>query len=182
MNKPPPPSPHSRHQQALQLKALYEDGATVRELAARSGLSHGTVLNRLAEAGTTMRTPAQPRRRARARQATARRRLAAELRARYDQGATVRELASPGRSARTVRRLLAEAGTPMRSPAHSHRMRSAAERQQLMEALRERYERGAPVIDLAAEAGRFPSTIYRLLREARTRSGPQHQLRTEDPS
>jgi transposase len=182
MNKPPPLSPRARHQQAQQFKALYEAGATVRELAARSGLSHGTVLNRLAEAGTTMRTPAQTRRRTRAEQAAARRRLAAELRASYNAGATVRELAIPGRSARTVRRLLAEAGTPMRTPGQTRRLRSAAERQRLIDALRERYEHGTPVIALARGARRSPSTIYRLLREARTRSGPQHQLRTEDPS
>ncbi|WP_229695056.1 helix-turn-helix domain-containing protein [Streptomyces lacrimifluminis] len=44
------------------LRTQYESGATVDELAAASGLSYGTVLNRLHEAGTEMRTSWQTRR------------------------------------------------------------------------------------------------------------------------
>jgi hypothetical protein len=85
------------------LRKQYESGATVDELVAASGLSYGTVLNRLHEAGTEVRTSWQTRRMRQDPQA--RRRLAAHLRALYEQhGATLTELAAAG------------AGTPQRGP------------------------------------------------------------------
>jgi hypothetical protein len=70
------------------LRKQYESGATVDDLVAASGLSYGTVLNRLHEAGTVMRTSWQTRRMRQDPQA--RRRLAAHLRTLYEQhGATL---------------------------------------------------------------------------------------------
>ncbi|WP_407698574.1 helix-turn-helix domain-containing protein [Streptomyces calvus] len=77
------------------LRKQYESGATVDELVAANGLSYGTVLNRLHEAGTEMRTSWQTRRMRQDPQA--RQRLAAHLRALYEQhGATLTELAAAG--------------------------------------------------------------------------------------
>nr|WP_184485415.1 helix-turn-helix domain-containing protein [Saccharopolyspora gloriosae] len=55
-------TPHRRHcglervQLAQQLKASYENGATIRSLRAETQLSYGKVHRLLAEAGTTFRS------------------------------------------------------------------------------------------------------------------------------
>lgn len=64
------------------LRTQFESGATVDELVAMSGLSYGTVLNRLREAGTVMRTSWQTRRMRQNPQA--RQRLAGHLRTLYE--------------------------------------------------------------------------------------------------
>jgi hypothetical protein len=79
----PPTSPADSQPVAPKvLRARYESGATVDELVAASGLSYGTVLNRLHDAGTVMRTSWQTRRLRQDPQA--RQRLAARLRTLYE--------------------------------------------------------------------------------------------------
>jgi Mor family transcriptional regulator len=153
------------------LRKCYEAGSTVQELVEVSGLSYGTVINRLRSAGTVMRTSWETRR---MREAPARRRLAARLRRLYEQhGATLAELAAAGgKSKRAARQLLIEAGGKPRTAQETLRIRSAAraaERQKLMAALRAKYENGAAVSALAVEYNLSTATVYRLLRQARTR-------------
>ncbi|MFC5638014.1 helix-turn-helix domain-containing protein [Streptomyces bullii] len=61
-SEPPVTSDASEAVTPEALRARYESGATVDELVASSGLSYGTVLNRLHDAGTVMRTSWQTRR------------------------------------------------------------------------------------------------------------------------
>lgn len=143
------------------LRKRYEAGATVDELVAASGLSYGTVLNRLREAGTVMRTSWQTRR---LREGQARRNLAARLRRLYEQqGATLGELAVAGSvTRRAARRLLIEAGGTPRTTQQTLRIRSAANaarRMKLALFLRARYEAGATVPDLAAECNYSVGTV-----------------------
>ncbi|MFI9272623.1 helix-turn-helix domain-containing protein [Kitasatospora sp. NPDC052896] len=165
-----------RHKQALRLRAAYDAGATVAELASDSGLPYGTVINRLRAAGTVMRTPQQTRR---LRADPQRRRLAADLRARYEDGATVATLVKiAGRSARTVRRLLHEAGATLR-PARRRQLpapEAAAAREQLKRDLRANYDAGDSIQVLAQATRLSTRTVHRLLREAGTtmRSPSQH--------
>ncbi|MGW3105218.1 helix-turn-helix domain-containing protein [Streptomyces sp. NPDC001100] len=155
----------------------YEAGATVDELVAACGLSYGTVLNRLHEAGTEMRTSWQTRRMRQ--DPEARQRLAAHLRALYEQrGATLTELAAvAGDTRRAARRLLIEAGGAVRTTQQTLRMRTAAraaERQKLARSLRARYEAGATVPELAEECNYSIATVYRLLHQAGAHMRPQH--------
>ncbi|WP_234022003.1 MULTISPECIES: helix-turn-helix domain-containing protein [unclassified Streptomyces] len=157
------------------LRKRYEAGSTVQELARISGLSHGTVINRLRSAGTVMRTSWQTRR---MRQPPARRRLAAHLRRLYEQhGATLAELAAAGgKSKRAARQLLIEAGGKPRTAQETLRIRSAsktAERIKLMTVLRTKYEAGASVSALAAEHNLSTGTVYRLLHQAKTSMRPR---------
>ncbi|MGA5452076.1 helix-turn-helix domain-containing protein [Streptomyces umbrinus] len=176
----PPPPPERAGTQAVTAQALreqYESGATVAELVATSGLSYGTVLNRLREAGTEMRTSWQTRR---MRDGQARRNLAARLRRLYEQqGATLTELAAAGSVTRRVaRRLLIEAGGRPRTTQHTLRIRAAADaarRRKLAAGLRARYEAGASVPELAKECNYSLATVYRLLHQAGTRMRPQHR-------
>jgi AraC-like DNA-binding protein len=159
------------------LRKQYEAGATVNELVTASGLPYGTVLNRLHDAGTVMRTSWQTRRMRQNPQA--RRRLAARLRTLYEQhGATLTELATAaGETRRAARRLLIEAGGTVRTTQQTQRMRAAArsaERRKLALSLRAQYEAGATVPELAQECNYSVATIYRLLRQAGTRMRPQH--------
>ncbi|WP_327397407.1 helix-turn-helix domain-containing protein [Streptomyces phaeochromogenes] len=179
MNPRPASTPNdgdSRTPEAL--RTQYESGATVDELVAASGLSYGTVLNRLHEAGTEMRTSWQTRRMRNDPQA--RRRLAAHLRVLYEErGATLGELAAVARATRRgARRLLVEAGGAPRTSQQTQRIRSAgraAERQKLELSLRARYEAGATVPDLAEQCSYSVATVYRLLHQAGTRMRPQHR-------
>ncbi|MFD0440654.1 helix-turn-helix domain-containing protein [Streptomyces chartreusis] len=165
------PTPHA-------LRTQYESGATVDELVADSGLSYGTVLNRLHDAGTEMRTSWQTRRMRE--DPKARKRLAARLRALYEKhGATLTELAAVAGETRTVaRRLLIEAGGTVRTTRQTVRLRSAAratERQKLALSLRTRYEGGATVPELAEECNFSTATVYRLLHQVNTPMRPQHR-------
>jgi len=160
------------------LRQQYESGATVDELVAASGLSYGTVLNRLHDAGTVMRTSWQTRRIRQNPQA--RRRLAAHLRTLYEQhGATLTELATAaGETRRGARRLLIEAGGTVRTAQQTLRVRAAAraaERHKLALSLRARYEAGATVPELATECSYSIATVYRLLHQAGTPMRPQHR-------
>ncbi|MGW3446518.1 helix-turn-helix domain-containing protein [Streptomyces sp. NPDC001076] len=160
------------------LRKQYESGATVEELVAASGLSYGTVLNRLHDAGTEMRTSWQTRRMRQNPQA--RQRLAAHLRTLYEQhGATLTELAAAaGETRRSARRLLIEAGGTVRTTQQTLRMRTparAAERRKLALSLLARYEAGATVPDLAREHSYSIATVYRLLHQVGTRMRPQHR-------
>jgi len=177
VNSPPPPTAsHSDQVTARALSEQYDAGATVDELVASSGLSYGTVLNRLRKAGTVMRTSWQTRR---LRDGQARRNLAARLRRLYDeQGATLTELAEAGSvTRRAARRLLIEAGGTPRTTQQTLRIRSAANaerRKKLALSLRARYEAGATVPDLAAECNYSVGTVYRLPHQAGTRMRPKH--------
>ncbi|WP_439812351.1 helix-turn-helix domain-containing protein [Streptomyces sp. P9-2] len=177
MTSPPPATPDANKAVTPEaLRAQYESGATVQELVAASGLSYGTVLNRLRSAGTVMRTSWQTRRMRQDPQA--RRRLATQLRALYEQhGATLAELAAAASmTQRAARRLLIEAGGTPRTTQETLRMRAAkraAERHRLAVSLRERYEAGATVPELATDCGYSAATVYRLLRQAGTRMRPQ---------
>ncbi|MET7696400.1 helix-turn-helix domain containing protein [Streptomyces sp. NPDC005485] len=159
------------------LREQYESGASVAELVTTSGLSYGTVLNRLRDAGTIMRTSWQTRR---MRDGQARRNLAARLRRLYEQeGATLTELAAAGSvTRRAARRLLIEDGGRPRTTQQTLRIRSAAHtaaRKQLAASLRARYEAGATVPELARDCNYSVATVYRLLRQAHTRMRPQHR-------
>ncbi|MFF5308440.1 MULTISPECIES: helix-turn-helix domain-containing protein [Streptomyces] len=173
----PPNTPVDGHPMAPEaLREQYESGATVEELVAMSGLSYGTVLNRLREAGTVMRTSWQTRR---LRDGQARRNLAAHLRRLYEQqGATFAELAEAGSvTRRAARRLLIEAGGTPRTTQQTLRIRSAANaarRKKLALSLRARYEAGATVPDLAEECSYSVGTVYRLLHQAGARMRPKH--------
>ncbi|MEU1183754.1 helix-turn-helix domain containing protein [Streptomyces sp. NPDC005820] len=160
------------------LRQQYESGATVDELVTASGLSYGTVLNRLHDAGTVMRTSWQTRRMRQNPQA--RQRLAAHLRTLYEQhGATLTELATAaGETRRSARRLLIEAGGTVRTTQQTLRMRAAAraaKRHKLALSLRARYEAGASVPELAEDCNYSVATVYRLLQQARTPMRPQHR-------
>ncbi|MGC0336394.1 helix-turn-helix domain-containing protein [Streptomyces sp. SLBN-8D4] len=176
MNQQPPAGAESQEATAQALREQYESGTTVAELVATSGLSYGTVINRLHAAGTVMRTSWQTRR---MRDGSARRSLAAHLRRLYEhEGATLTELAAAGSvTRRAARRLLIEAGGTPRTTQQTLRIRSAAttaRRMKLAESLRARYEAGATVPDLAAECSYSVGTVYRLLHQAGTRMRPKH--------
>ncbi|MFE2487733.1 helix-turn-helix domain-containing protein [Streptomyces mirabilis] len=160
------------------LRKQYEAGATVDELVTTSGLSYGTVLNRLHDAGIVMRTSWQTRRMRQ--NPEARKRLAARLRTLYEQhGATLTELAAAaGETRRGARRLLIEAGGTVRTTQQTLRVRAAAraaERYKVALSLRARYEAGATVPELATEHSYSIATVYRLLHQAGTPMRPQHR-------
>ncbi|MFG2785192.1 helix-turn-helix domain-containing protein [Streptomyces prunicolor] len=176
--RPSVPFPDGDRPTPRSLRQQYESGATVRELMAASGLSYGTLLNRLKGAGTVMRTSWQTRR-MRA-DPEARRRLAAHLRTLYEEhGATLNELASAAGETRTVARgLLVEAGGTVRTTQQTLQVRFAArtaERRKLAQSLRTKYEAGATVPELAQECRYSVGTVYRLLHQAGTRMRPQHR-------
>ncbi|MFE9307122.1 helix-turn-helix domain-containing protein [Streptomyces sp. NPDC006706] len=175
--EPPATSDASEAVTPETLREQYESGATVDELVAASGLSYGTVLNRLHDAGTVMRTSWQTR--LMRQNPQARQRLAAHLRTLYEQhGATLTELATAAEETRRgARRLLIEAGGTVRTTQQTLRMRTAAraaERHKLAVSLRVRYEAGATVPELAREHSYSVATVYRLLHQAGARMRPQH--------
>jgi len=175
--EPPVTSDASEAVTPESLRKQYESGATIDELVAASGLSYGTVLNRLHDAGTVMRTSWQTRRMRQDPQA--RKRLATHLRTLYEKhGATLTELSAvAGETRRAARRLLIEAGGSVRTTQQTLRMRSAAraaERQKLAMSLRARYEAGSTVPELAKECRYSVATVYRLLHQAGTRMRPKH--------
>ncbi|MEY9871127.1 DNA-directed RNA polymerase specialized sigma24 family protein [Streptacidiphilus sp. MAP12-33] len=168
----------ARQRQALDLSARYLHGASISELARISGLSKGTVLNRLRLVDTPMRTPQQTRLLcADPEQTAARVQLAAEMRRWYEAGASVPALAAVfGCSSRTVRRRLGQAGTTLRSPGQTRALSTDEKsRRELMRSLRTRYEAGASVPLLAAGCGYSTSTVYRLLHQAGTALRPRSQ-------
>ncbi|MEY9969512.1 Mor family transcriptional regulator [Streptacidiphilus sp. MAP12-16] len=164
----------ARQRQALDLSARYRHGATVRELATAEGLAPATVLSRLRMVDTPMRTQQQTRV---LRHGTDRAAQAQRLRAGYQAGASVTDLADRhSLSVRTVRRMLREAGTVMRSSAQTRALkRNDREtlQQEQIDHLRSRYEAGADVPALAAEHHCSTSTLYRLLRRAGTAMRPR---------
>lgn len=179
MNPPSPPTgPGAEPPSPQELREQYEAGATVQELVDASGLPYGTLLNRLHDAGTVMRTSWQTRRLREDPQARAR--LAARLRVLYEKhGATLDELArKAGKSKPATRRLLIEAGGEVRTTRQTREIRSApskAKRAKLALRLRAQYEADASVPELAKACNFSVATVYRLLREARTPMRPQHQ-------
>lgn len=179
MNPPSPPAaPEGEPPGPQKLREQYEAGATVQELVDANCLPYGTVLNRLHDAGTVMRTPWQTRRLREDPQARAR--LAARLRVLYEKhGATLDELArKAGKSKPATRRLLIEAGGEVRTTRQTRQIRSApskAKRTKLALWLREQYEAGASVPELARACNFSVATVYRLLREAGTPMRPQHR-------
>lgn len=189
MTTTPLPSAEARRKQAEELGERYDAGASVEDLERESGLSHGTVLNRLRQAGTVMRTPSQTRRlRTGGQQEEARRALGARLRAQYEQeAATIEALAAQENlSARTIRRRLTEAGATLR-PCQQPQTRAAdpaaPEARRLRAAdLRHRYEAGAGVPELAADDGVSESTVYRLLHQAEAAMRPQHRHSPRGPT
>lgn len=179
------PPTAARRKQAVELRRLYDAGATVEDLERVSKLSHGTVVNRLRQAGTVMRTPAETRRLQAGRLEVLRQLQGRRLREQYERdGMSVQALAAQeGLSARTVRRRLRAAGAVLRSGAQTRRLAAdpvAAEaRRRLAADLRKRYEGGSDVSALAAEQGRSVSTVYRLLREAGTALRPRSRLASQ---
>jgi transposase len=168
----------ARQRQALDLSARYRHGASVNELARTTGLSKSTVINRLRLVDTPMRTPQQTRLlRADLGQAAARSERTAEMRRWYETGASVAALAAVfDCSPRTVRRLLAQANTALRSPSQTRALNSDQQaRRDLMQTLKARYEAGASVPLLAAGCGYSTSTVYRLLHQAGTTLRPRHR-------
>lgn len=113
--------PQARQRLAAHLRALYEQrGATLTELAAVAGDTRRAARRLLIEAGGAVRTPQQTLRMRAAARAAERQKLAVSLRARYEAGASVPELAEDcNYSVATVYRLLHQARTPMR-PRHRH--------------------------------------------------------------
>jgi transposase len=168
----------ARQRQALDLSASYRHGASVNELARATGLSKGTVINRLRLVGTPMRTPQQTRLlQADPKQTAARSELAATMRRWYESGTSVPALAAVFEcSQRTVRRRLAQAGATLRSPGQTRALGTDGQaRRKLMRSLRARYEAGASVQLLAAGCGYSTSTVYRLLHQAGTTMRPRNQ-------
>ena len=164
----------ARQRQALDLSARYRHGASVPELAAATGLSRATVLNRLRLVDTPMRTPSQTRR---LRQGPDRARTADQLSADYRAGASVTALAAQhDMSPRTVGRLLREAGTLLRSGAETRRIARAAQESkdtQHRDQLRRWYESGIRVRALAAVHDCSTATVYRQLKRAGTVMRPR---------
>ena len=166
----------ARQRQALDLSARYRHGASVPELARATGLSKGTIINRLRLVGTPMRTPQQTRLlQADPEQTAARRELAATMRRWYESGTSVPALAAVFEcSQRTVRRRLAQAGANLRAPGQTRALGTDGQaRRDLKQTLRTRYEAGAPVPLLAADYGYSTSTVYRLLHQAGTAMRPR---------
>ncbi|MFD9633099.1 helix-turn-helix domain-containing protein [Streptomyces violascens] len=117
-----------------QLRALHEQGLSLREPAAGTGSSYSAVRNHLLDAGTVLRRHAGRRRRSKQSALPAamhtvtqapprpqrldpktRRRAARELRRAYEQGASLKELSNQsGRSPTWIRTLLLEAGATIR--------------------------------------------------------------------
>ncbi|MFJ2391512.1 helix-turn-helix domain-containing protein [Streptomyces sp. NPDC087843] len=110
-----------RRNLATHLRRLYEQqGATLTELAAAGSVTRRVARRLLIEAGGTPRTTQQTLRIRSAANTARRKKLAASLRARYEAGATVPDLAAEcSYSVATVYRLLHQAGTRMR-PQHHH--------------------------------------------------------------
>jgi transposase len=167
----------ARQRQALDLSARYLHGASINDLARTSGLSKGTVLNRLRLVGTPMRTPQQTRLlQADPDQTAARIQLATEMRRWYEAGTSVAALAAVfGCSQRTVRRRLDQAGITLRSPGQTRALGTAESRHELKRSLRARYEAGASVPLLAVGCGYSTSTVYRLLHQAGTTLRPRRR-------
>jgi transposase len=168
----------ARQRQALELSARYRHGASVPELARATGLSKGTVINRLRLVDTPMRTPQQTRLlQADPEQTAARSELATTMRRWYESGTSVPALAAVFEcSQRTVRRRLAQAGATLRSPGQTRALGTDGQiRRDLKQTLRIRYEAGAPVPLLAADYGYSTSTVYRLLHQAGTAMRPRSQ-------
>ncbi|MET8243285.1 helix-turn-helix domain containing protein [Streptomyces sp. NPDC005202] len=113
--------PQARLRLAARLRTLYEQhGATLTELAAAAGETRRAARRLLIEAGGTVRTTQQTLRMRATARAAERQKLALSLRARYEAGATVPDLAQEcSYSVATVYRLLHQAGTCMR-PQHNH--------------------------------------------------------------
>ncbi|QMU68355.1 helix-turn-helix domain containing protein [Streptacidiphilus sp. P02-A3a] len=168
----------ARQRQALDLSARYLNGASVPELARASGLSKGTVLNRLHAVDTPMRTPQQTRLlQADPKEAAARQQLADAMGRWYESGTSVPALAAVFEcSQRTVRRRLVQAGTALRAPGQTRVLGTDGQaRRKLMRSLRDRYEAGTSVPLLAAGCGYSTSTVYRLLHQAGTTMRPRSQ-------
>ena len=168
----------ARQRQALDLSARYRHGASVTELARDTGLSKGTVINRLRLVDTPMRTPQQTLLlQADPEQIAARQQLAATMRRWYESGTSVPALAAVfACSQRTVRRRLAQAGATLRAPGQTRALGTNRQaRRKLMRSLRARYEAGASVQLLAAGCGYSTSTVYRLLHQAETTMRPRSQ-------
>ncbi|MFD9196493.1 helix-turn-helix domain-containing protein [Streptomyces phaeochromogenes] len=111
----------ARRNLAARLRRLYEQqGATLTELAVAGSVTRRAARRLLIEAGGTPRTTQQTLRIRSAADAARRKKLALSLRARYEAGATVPDLAKEcNYSIGTVYRLLHQAGTRMR-PKHHH--------------------------------------------------------------
>lgn len=175
MNAVPSSDAELRSSQAEKLREMYDVGASVSDLVARTGLSHGTVLNRLRLAGTVMRAPAETRR---LREARVRRRLGTRLKRQYEAGVRVEVLAADlDISVYSVRRALAEVGVAFRTTPETRRIPGDAGAGGAVpgprnETLRSRYETRVKVSCLAAEMGVSTSTVYRLLHRAGTTMFP----------
>jgi transposase len=168
----------ARQRQALDLSARYRHGASINQLARDTGLSKGTILNRLRQVATPMRTPQQTRlMQTGPDPAAARSELAATMRRWYESGTSVPALAAVFEcSQRTVRRRLAQAGATLRAPGQTRALGTDGQaRRDLKQSLRIRYEAGASVPLLAADCGYSTSTVYRLLHQAGTAMRPRSQ-------
>ncbi|WP_446040115.1 helix-turn-helix domain-containing protein [Streptomyces sp. SID1121] len=123
---PPRITGTARTQLAAELRRRYDSGATQRQLVEEFGLSRGLVFRLLGEAGTKARGPASREERKKRLTGMARKMVADDLKAKYDSGASLRELAKwSGRPKATVRYLLGEVNTKMRSPHSNLRVKKA---------------------------------------------------------
>jgi len=113
--------PQARQRLAARLRTLYEQhGATLTELAVAGAGTRRAARRLVIEAGGAVRTPQQTLRMRAAARAVERHKLALSLRARYEAGASVPELAEEcNYSVATVYRLLHQAKSRMR-PQHRH--------------------------------------------------------------
>ncbi|WP_445517244.1 helix-turn-helix domain-containing protein [Streptomyces sp. NEAU-174] len=111
----------ARQRLAAHLRTLYEQhGATLTELAAAGAGTRPAARRLLIEAGGTPRTTQETLRMRSASATSKRKKLAVSLRAKYEAGATVPDLAKEcSYSIATVYRLLRQVGTRMR-PQHRH--------------------------------------------------------------
>ncbi|WP_435124430.1 helix-turn-helix domain-containing protein [Actinacidiphila sp. bgisy144] len=173
MTSTPLSAAEKRQKEAADLRAMYDAGASTTSLEREFRLSHGTVINRLRQAGVVIRTREQTTQLKR----QARRDTALDLRARYEHGATPRDLAArSGHTKDQVRQLLAEAGTDMRP--RGHHCQDPADihaRELVAAALRTRYEHHQPTSELADLCHLPVNTVYRWLRQAGTTMRSAHR-------
>jgi DNA-binding transcriptional ArsR family regulator len=162
-------TPGQRAELTAEATRLYENGATVREAAAAIGRPYVTVHGWLTRAGVQLRNtrklPRGPKPTYEETQT-----LRADLRGRYEAGATIQEIAAAtGRPPSAIAKHLRAAGTPMRStgarPGHQPQTRhTTQQRRAIGLELRPLYEAGATVKELARQRGRSYGYIHDLLR------------------
>ena len=136
----------------------YEQGDTVREIAAATGRADRTVRKALKDAGVAMHSGGSGLPEAESKQ------LQKVAAAAYRRGDTIGEIvAATGRSRAVVRKALLDAGVKLRT---TGQRLSKAERRQLQKVAVTAYERGDTMAEIAAATGRSRAAVRKALRDA----------------